>query len=381
MSMSDHSEPDNARPSRLVADQAEAGGDRGPLPRPTNVSPGRSTKGDAIKAVSDLLTRKKPAFEPIPNPGATQLPKFPRPLESTILELKKSPGLRAKPGPSPTSMEPPPVELPEGGRLAKTSASEPASSEFPSSGTPGPTLGIDPPEPVSVTSKSVGSGLEGTVPPPDRRGPRSGPDSSTMRVREGQWAPGASIGPGESVPPIVEKADVRIMHRDPRQIGGPGHPGDLPGSPESPAAAAIDLSRAARPATGSDTAQGNGAEAIQPGVTASRSGLAAGAGTIPATRAEGSSVAVRNPLASGMGHFSTAPQDLPGPGAQGAGLEATGAGAGSGSTSFGGASMSQRGESTDLSKTNDLLRQLVDAVKKQRDASLPVGGQSVYPGR
>jgi hypothetical protein len=39
------------------------------------------------------------------------------------------------------------------------------------------------------------------------------------------------------------------------------------------------------------------------------------------------------------------------------------------------------GTSIDLSKTNELLQQLIDAVRKQRDSSLPIGGPSVYPGR
>jgi hypothetical protein len=64
-----------------------------------------------------------------------------------------------------------------------------------------------------------------------------------------------------------------------------------------------------------------------------------------------------------------------------AGLEATGAWAGSAQPSFGGSAMPQGGGTIDLTKTNELLRQLVDLVKQRRDASLPVGGQSVYPGR
>jgi hypothetical protein len=54
---------------------------------------------------------------------------------------------------------------------------------------------------------------------------------------------------------------------------------------------------------------------------------------------------------------------------------------GSGEPSIGSAAIPPGGGTLDLSKTNELLRQLVDAVKKQRDASLPVGGQSVYPDR
>ena len=75
------------------------------------------------------------------------------------------------------------------------------------------------------------------------------------------------------------------------------------------------------------------------------------------------------------------PQDFPGTGGMGAGPDWSGTGMGSGEPSLGGAAMPQGGGTIDLSKTNELLRQLVDAVKKQGDASLPVGGQSVYPGR
>jgi hypothetical protein len=41
----------------------------------------------------------------------------------------------------------------------------------------------------------------------------------------------------------------------------------------------------------------------------------------------------------------------------------------------------QDGVSIDLSKTNELLQQLIDAVRKQRGSSLPIGGPSVYPDR
>ncbi|WP_435021274.1 hypothetical protein TA3x_002288 [Tundrisphaera sp. TA3] len=43
---------------------------------------------------------------------------------------------------------------------------------------------------------------------------------------------------------------------------------------------------------------------------------------------------------------------------------------------------SQHGVSAeDLLKTNELLRQLVEETKRQRVASLPAAGPSVYPGR
>jgi hypothetical protein len=39
------------------------------------------------------------------------------------------------------------------------------------------------------------------------------------------------------------------------------------------------------------------------------------------------------------------------------------------------------GGSIDLSKTNELLQQLVDAVRKQQSSSLPIGGPLVYADR
>src|SRR4051812_21179987 len=103
--MSDHHEHDNGSRSRLVADRPEFGDDRGPIPRADRNQPGRSSKEVAIKAVSELLSRKKPAFDRLPALAQAQLPKFPRSLEATISQLKKSPRLLAKLASPQTSME------------------------------------------------------------------------------------------------------------------------------------------------------------------------------------------------------------------------------------------------------------------------------------
>jgi len=88
---------------------------------------------------------------------------------------------------------------------------------------------------------------------------------------------------------------------------------------------------------------------------------------------------VRNPLSSGFADFSESSQGSPAPGESAPGQAGFGQGAGFSST--GGASSPQAGTSTDLSRTNELLQQLLDAVRKQQVSYLPSGGPSVYPDR
>jgi hypothetical protein len=99
--------------------------------------------------------------------------------------------------------------------------------------------------------------------------------------------------------------------------------------------------------------------------------------------AESSMTFVRNPLSSGLRNFAISGPTLPGQGDSTS--DPGGIGKGPGDPASGGpttASASpQAGGSGDLSRTNELLQQLIDAVRKQRGSSLPPGGPSVYPDR
>jgi len=88
---------------------------------------------------------------------------------------------------------------------------------------------------------------------------------------------------------------------------------------------------------------------------------------------------VRNPLSTDVTDYSLSGPEFPGQG--GTTSDQGGMGHVSGNLASGGATAPQGGTSGDLSRTNELLQQLIDAVRKQRGSSLPPGGPSVYPDR
>jgi hypothetical protein len=95
------------------------------------------------------------------------------------------------------------------------------------------------------------------------------------------------------------------------------------------------------------------------------------------TRSLGTSV--RNPLSEDLRNFSMV--NLSG---SESGDPASSLGAsdhGKAEASAGQSPSMSEGGAVDLTRTNDLLQQLIDAVRKQRSSSVPVGGSSVYPDR
>jgi hypothetical protein len=88
---------------------------------------------------------------------------------------------------------------------------------------------------------------------------------------------------------------------------------------------------------------------------------------------------VRSPLSTGLRDFSLSGPAFPIQG--GPATDQGGIGKGPSDPASGGTSAPQGGASGELSKTNELLQQLIDAVRKQRGSSLPPGGHSVYPDR
>lgn len=96
-------------------------------------------------------------------------------------------------------------------------------------------------------------------------------------------------------------------------------------------------------------------------------------------QAEPSMSLVRNPLSSEFRDFSLSGPTAP---VQGGPVpDQGGMGRGPVDLTSGASSSPQGGTSIDLSRTNELLQQLIDAVRKQRGSSLPPGGPSVYPDR
>lgn len=88
---------------------------------------------------------------------------------------------------------------------------------------------------------------------------------------------------------------------------------------------------------------------------------------------------VRNPLSSGFRDHSLSGPSLPEQG--GSASDQGWSEASSSDLAPGQSTPPQGGGSVDLSRTNELLQQLIDAVRKQRGSSLPSGGPSVYPDR
>ena len=88
---------------------------------------------------------------------------------------------------------------------------------------------------------------------------------------------------------------------------------------------------------------------------------------------------VRNPLSTGFRDLSPSgpgPRDQGGPAPDRGGI-----GSDSVDAAPGGSASPPGGSTVDLSRTNELLQQLIDAVRKQRGSSLPPGGPPVYPDR
>jgi hypothetical protein len=89
---------------------------------------------------------------------------------------------------------------------------------------------------------------------------------------------------------------------------------------------------------------------------------------------------VRNPRSADMRNFAMMSSSA-GPETGKSGLDLGALGIGPAEVSGGVSSSGSEAGAGDLSKTNELLQELVDAVRKQRSSSLPVGGPLVYADR
>jgi hypothetical protein len=395
MSMADQSESD--RRQRTGGDSSFPG--TGPVASRRDLSqpeaPGRPASKDSIKAVSDLLLAKKDAWT-----------RSSPPIHVPVSEGSASPGemtrrpvfnpsLRANFDLPQISVGPPPVTLPDREGVDEPRSIEPRPGELPgvkplagvqSSPThganPAPThVGGEVPSAVPTIKTSIES-IGGSSPaselPKDEgvansRFHSSGPQPFAVALPF-DVAKGTNPHPNFDSQPTIGSVARSISMHDGGREPTVAHLGlSVPSS-----VAAGDLLR--EPTGGqasSDATHRVELPGIGPGL--SGAGMRVDQLSASAIHADPSTNVVRNPLSAELRNFSMASAAQPEHGgmAQGQG----GIGTSPGENSFGATTSSQGGASIDLSKTNELLQQLVDAVRKQRGSSLPVGGPSVYPDR
>ncbi len=348
-------------------------------PRPTE---------DALKAVSAALALKKPALDRPPTASRAGLPDFPGVPGSITRRLAKGPALQAKFREPLAALGPPPVPLPEGPRTADTPPGDP----------PGfaPTVGVGPgvdaaspglsPTPAAGVERpapAVAAKIE-TVGDPTRPGGGQASVAGPAAARHVAPAPpvsradGATPGPAIGGGPAGPDPGKAASASPPGgfRVGGAGRAVDPPGmsGPPSVVAATPSIAAEDRPAPGPPAASrpvegARGAAApARPGANLRLDVATVGVRTPPSDGLRNVALATATPTVGG----GVAPPDLGRSGPDAAGP-------------FSGAASSQPsasgGAAVDLSRTNELLQQLLDAVRRQRVGSLPAGGPSVYADR
>ncbi len=330
---------------------------------------------DKAKAVSALLASKRAAFDRPSERPRISLPDISRSPGEVSRRLNARTGSQAKLELPRTSLDAPPVRLPEDGPVADRTRVDAPSSEMP---------GIAPQRSSPETSP-VGDGV-GSPAVGDR--PQSMPASAKSNA--GAASPSTLISaranassPGFSQPGLVNDPRQRPTGTgdgiDPRP--GPIRGGaavEAPSSLVSSRTVNVDLPREPDGASHSSGPQrstdepGNGAGRVGHGMMGDRPQAVD-------RRSESSTIFVRNPLSADLRNASMASPDFPESGGGQAGQG--GPGKGPDQNVLTAMTASQGGPSIDLSKTNELLQQLIDAVRKQRPSSLPIGGPSAYPDR
>ena len=370
-----------------MADQPESEG-RHRAKRPLSRDRPVRASEETIKAVSGLLAEKKAELDRPPTPAKVALPEVSRSLDEILRRSEDLPDARSKSVDSPITLEPPPVRLPDGGPPEGPSRSD----------HPGPGPGGLVPTPGGPTTPAVavegGSALVGrdalsAAPPASRSvGPGGGasessrsdrglaarivPEAAKVVAGEGWRADGVVGDP----PPQDEAGPTR--RPDSVGVSGEESRPARSGNTSSSKAIAVDLPRepgVAEATTGSRERPGLAGS----GAVVSTSAIAVDHGPRTASHAEPSATVVRNPLSADLKNLSLAGS----PSSEASGLSPGRGGTGRESVddSFGQATSSQGGTAVDLSKTNELLQQLIDAVRKQRGSSLPIGGPPAYPER
>jgi hypothetical protein len=395
MSMADQRKGDGRQRTRREAgliDDRRASGVEEALKSTSNE---RHATEESIKAVSDALSAKKASFARTSALGPSSPTKASEPLAEIARRLKSLPGRQAKAGSSPVSLVLPAVKPPdaisvEGASIVGFPSGEPTRL--------GSSRGADPVSSPGVDEgpRSVGADVPSVVPVASKPIEPIGTSSGTDRSKTEAMAPDHRIAVSDSqiqaggVPleAPASRDDHPLAETDPA-IGftprrgasafhGIGPTFERPGPLADPQDEVIDRGRGSAGATTNSVwrhpveVQGIGGGLPDSGLSVEKPGN-------PAIPAEPFMTSVRNPLSSELRNISmTSPTMAAGIGASSGPdrIESS-----PGRDAFGAAASSQAGASVDLSRTNELLQQLVEAVRKQRGSSLPTGGPSVYPDR
>jgi hypothetical protein len=383
-------------------------------PKEPNARPASVEK---IETVSGLLAAKKSVLDWHASPAKIELPRMSRSVVDAIRGLKNPANSKSRGEDHTILLDPTRVELPEGGHAERSKDEQPPEAE-PRSGDPRddhhPTLvgtSIAPNRTaLEIPSTPVPARGSATFVAPNSSGKEGPPATSLVAGVDGskRGGSGASNRPEESTVPRRLQPPTSIISV---AIGGsfdPGRPGDILPRPDEGSSSAFarqsdsigvgrdwrsqdswraDVSSTVAsvglPRDGEDLRTSAGSPNFA-GVRGhfdggSRSRPSAGSSYISPGQVEPGRVFVRNPLSSELRDFSMA---SPTPAGKGDSSSDGGdAGESRLDRAAGGSSSPQAETSGDLSKTNELLGQLIDAFRKQRGSSLPPGGPSVYPDR
>ncbi len=401
-----------------MADPSDSRGSRGSQDVPARSGDNRALL-EKIEAVSGALMARKSLLDRPPSPAKINLSDLARSIGDVLRSNAVASHASKFEGHS-ISLDSTRVRLPEGGPAGSNDVEAPQEEEAGSgknlierssrsvqaNGDPTPAGRAIPSASLPVRSAEVTADLS----PAAKKGPSS-PSSAARIDRSIEGIHGVSNRPEESLVPVARSSTsptVRVSSGGSLDPGGVGDHGARP-----------DAGSAVRNAGQPDPIQvvGVGRHSDHDGVDAPVKGTAVPAFGLPgfgesvktppesravaavqdafarvahsgsmADHQSGSSVHaepsmsfVRNPLSSELKDFSLSGPALPGQG--GSASDQGGIGKGPGEPASGGATSPQGEASGDLSRTNELLQQLIDAVRKQRGSSLPPGGPSVYPDR
>ncbi len=388
MPMADYREPDG--PIRLPSDPSPDGAGRVAERASEQVARRAHAPGETIRAVSRLLSARATVLNNPPLPARVNLPDLSGPVEAAIRRLKKDPDLRIKFDRPPTSLESPPVSFPADGpkgpetspgeipaidapaALARQSARVAVGGASAGGGDPRD-AGVAAPSPRSIVGAAGSSASPGGQSAPD---PRFVPPASVHLGAIG--AIGSAVGPTGSAGTGPGQGDGPASRRGPVPVGDMGPSVRDPGATSASGLGSIALTPDPGTGTASAPDHGGGIGPVASGV-AGDGGGAEGGRAPSGPRVDSARIGVRGPLTAGLRDLSMASPDFPG--ARRAEAVPGGIGSAPAGAGFGETSGPQGGASIDLSKTNELLQQLVDAVRKQRGGPLPAGGPSVYPDR
>ena len=376
---------------------------------------------ETIKAVSGLLNTKKALLDRPSSPAKVNLADVARPLGEIDRRFQSRPSPRSNIETSSISLDPTHVKLPlampadrprnferpheerdgieaSAGDYSSPSVAANVGSAFVGRGN-SPALASAPLVVSNGVSTSVGRDI------PRASHSVSKPAGSSVGVSEPATRPEDRriSGPQIAPPPPGNLLGVEVLLDPPRIGEHRHHPGDglalgfaarselaSVGGAEPPgertaihpalladAVGPVDLPRE-RGGSNTTPDSRNLLKDRGDGAKVSHSGIIIGHRLNPAISAEPLMSLVRNPLSSDLRDFSMArplPEGGSGTSSERAGMR------NSGENAFGQANSQHGGTPVDLSKTNELLQQLIDVVRKQRGSSLTIGGPSVYTDR